>query len=450
MESRANYFLIGSFTLAAIFAGFGFLLWLAKAEVDQSYASYDILFESVAGLSKSGDVRYNGLLSGRVIAMDIDPEAPSKVRVRIEVSADLPVRADTVARLQAQGVTGVTYVALSGGSAGAEALPNGALIRSERSAIQSVMEGAPAFLEEALLLLKDVRAVVNDENRAAVETLLANLATSSARLDQALADFQDLTGNIGDASIEVGAFARKLQDLSDTAEVTLATATDALTVAKATIQRTEGAVIAAETTFETANSVMQGELTSLIRSARATSDTMNATLKSLEPGARATLAATQSLTEDQIPALISQATKTAANIDQQVSLAGQTLEDASALFVSARASVEEDVRLTLQDLRGTLGTISTVVDGAAEDIDAIGGQVRLASASVANTAQTFEGIVVENRRQMSDFLRVGLPQIQKLAEEGADLFSNMKRLVRRIERDPARFLLGTQTSEYRR
>ncbi len=56
MESRANYFLIGSFTLAAIFAGFGFLLWLAKAEVDQSYANYDILFESVAGLSHAGDV----------------------------------------------------------------------------------------------------------------------------------------------------------------------------------------------------------------------------------------------------------------------------------------------------------------------------------------------------------------------------------------------------------
>ena len=35
METKASFVLIGAFTLAGILAGFGFLLWLAKVEVDE-------------------------------------------------------------------------------------------------------------------------------------------------------------------------------------------------------------------------------------------------------------------------------------------------------------------------------------------------------------------------------------------------------------------------------
>ena len=112
METRANYILIGAFTLAGILGAFGFFLWLAKFEVTRQYAYYDVLFDNVAGLSAAGGVNYNGLPVGQVISLKLDDDDPSKVRVRLEVDADIPVTKETIAQLQSLGVTGVAYVEL--------------------------------------------------------------------------------------------------------------------------------------------------------------------------------------------------------------------------------------------------------------------------------------------------------------------------------------------------
>ena len=74
METRANYILIGAFTIAGLLATFGFLLWLANAEVNRQYTYYDMLFESVSGLGTASDVRFNGLPVGQVVALDLDVE----------------------------------------------------------------------------------------------------------------------------------------------------------------------------------------------------------------------------------------------------------------------------------------------------------------------------------------------------------------------------------------
>ena len=117
METRANYILIGAFTLAGILGAFGFFLWLAKFEVSRQYAYYDVLFDNVSGLSAAGGVSFNGLPVGQVISLQLDDDDPSKVRVKLEVDADIPVTEDTIAQLQSLGVTGVSYVELTGGSA---------------------------------------------------------------------------------------------------------------------------------------------------------------------------------------------------------------------------------------------------------------------------------------------------------------------------------------------
>jgi phospholipid/cholesterol/gamma-HCH transport system substrate-binding protein len=109
METRANFVLIGAFTLFGILGSLGFFLWLAKVEVDRQYAYYDILFTDVSGLGDAGDVRYNGLPVGQVVRLSLDRDDPGKVRVRIEIDAATPVKTDTIATLELQGVTGVSY-----------------------------------------------------------------------------------------------------------------------------------------------------------------------------------------------------------------------------------------------------------------------------------------------------------------------------------------------------
>src|SRR5258708_39065766 len=111
METRANHLLIGSFVLVLIAAIVGFALWLGKVHVDRAFSYYRIYFDgAVTGLSRAGDVRFNGVPVGTVSQIKVDPEDPQKVRVIVEVDPDTPIRTDTVAVLEWQGLTGAPLV----------------------------------------------------------------------------------------------------------------------------------------------------------------------------------------------------------------------------------------------------------------------------------------------------------------------------------------------------
>ena len=88
METRANYILIGIFTLLSILGTLAFFIWLASFQVNKQYQSYGILFEDVSGLDPSGEVSFNGITVGRVIGLRIAQEDPSKVFTTIEIEAD--------------------------------------------------------------------------------------------------------------------------------------------------------------------------------------------------------------------------------------------------------------------------------------------------------------------------------------------------------------------------
>ena len=123
METRANHLLIGGFVIATVVAFLGFVVWMAKIEIDQEFERYDIYFEgSVSGLSVAGEVRYKGVPVGSVQEIVIDPKVPNRVRVTIKVGASTPIKEDTVAQLELQGITGVSYVQLTGGSPTSPAL----------------------------------------------------------------------------------------------------------------------------------------------------------------------------------------------------------------------------------------------------------------------------------------------------------------------------------------
>jgi phospholipid/cholesterol/gamma-HCH transport system substrate-binding protein len=77
METRANYALIGLFTLAIIAAAFGFVMWFSGAEKPGGRNTYKIVFTgSVSGLSVGGWVLFNGVRVGEVSKIDLMPQDP--------------------------------------------------------------------------------------------------------------------------------------------------------------------------------------------------------------------------------------------------------------------------------------------------------------------------------------------------------------------------------------
>jgi phospholipid/cholesterol/gamma-HCH transport system substrate-binding protein len=204
METRANYALIGVFTLAVIAAAFGFVFWFSGAEKPGGRATYKIIFTgSISGLSEGGVVLFNGVRVGAVTKIDLLPQDPSRVFALIDVDAKAPVRADTKARLEYTGLTGVASVALTGGALDAPPLQTSAqgpgVIVAERSEYQDLVETARRLATQASEFFTKTNRLI-DDNSASITTSVKNLEKFSDALaanSDGLKDFMDVIADFG-------------------------------------------------------------------------------------------------------------------------------------------------------------------------------------------------------------------------------------------------------------
>ncbi len=121
METKANYTIVGIFTLLVIAAAFGFVYWMAQYGRGGPMAELIVRIPGSAnGLSVGSPVRFNGIQVGTVKNLSIDADDPRFSLAFTEVSADAPVYSSTKAVLEIQGLTGAAYIELSGGRNGDE------------------------------------------------------------------------------------------------------------------------------------------------------------------------------------------------------------------------------------------------------------------------------------------------------------------------------------------
>ena len=188
METRANNLLVGSFVLLILAGTTVFFLWLAKFQFDAVFSRYDIHFQgSVSGLKVGSSVELNGILVGEVIDIQIDPEQVENVIVTIEVPAETPVREDTLASLQIKGLTGGITVQLAGGTQSAPPLvtkpgEKRAVIASQASSFEQLLEDAPELLQSLQLLVGRASALLNENNQAAFAQSLNNVSALTGAL----------------------------------------------------------------------------------------------------------------------------------------------------------------------------------------------------------------------------------------------------------------------------
>jgi phospholipid/cholesterol/gamma-HCH transport system substrate-binding protein len=190
METRANYALIGAFTIAVVLAGFGFTLWLAGGSSRQVAQGVRIVFAgSVGGLSRGSSVTFNGIKVGEVTEIRLAPQDPRRVLAMVKVEPTTPLRADTRARLDSAMLTGVSVIALSGGNADAPVLTPAAngdppTIFAETSDIQDMMALARQVAQRADDMLARLDRIVAG-NEGAINRSLANVEAFSKTLSDA-------------------------------------------------------------------------------------------------------------------------------------------------------------------------------------------------------------------------------------------------------------------------
>ncbi|MBI3503264.1 MAG: MCE family protein [Proteobacteria bacterium] len=188
METRANHFLVGCFVLALLAGVFAAGAWFARANLAEESIYYYTYFRgAVTGLSTGSTVRYRGVPVGTVSDIAIDDQNVELIQVTLALRPETPVKTDTVAGLQPQGITGLSFIQLAGGTQGAEPLRprpgrRRAVIPSVPSPLDKIMNDAPLVVARVAELAERITAMLNDENVKNIDRLIDNSADAAASL----------------------------------------------------------------------------------------------------------------------------------------------------------------------------------------------------------------------------------------------------------------------------
>ena len=203
MEEKVNFALVGVFVLVLGAGLIGGVLWLSSSK---SYrASYEIYQtytkESVAGLNLNAPVRYRGVEIGRVRKIELAPNNVEEVLLTLAIEHGTPVKADTLAVLKTQGLTGLVFVELTGGSRdsppllaqGNDGYP---VIKSGPSLMVRLDSAITSLLTNLNQSSESLNALMNEGNRRAIKHALADLESSLGNTARTMENTARLSGEL--------------------------------------------------------------------------------------------------------------------------------------------------------------------------------------------------------------------------------------------------------------
>jgi phospholipid/cholesterol/gamma-HCH transport system substrate-binding protein len=188
MEPKVSYALFGAFV--ALFGAIliVIVLWLVRGGSQSTYRSYYAFFdESVSGISEDSVVSYKGIKVGRVRNMRLDPENPERVRLVLDIAEGTPIKEDTVASLASQGLTGLAFVELGGGTRDSPPLTPSPgqpypVIKIKPSV--PLDQAAATLMTNVNEIVSSLKDLTDKESRASIRKTMVNLAELTAALNQ--------------------------------------------------------------------------------------------------------------------------------------------------------------------------------------------------------------------------------------------------------------------------
>jgi len=198
MEEKINFAVVGIFVVVLSLGLIGGVLWFSSGKsyrmVYDVYLAY--MNESVSGLNLNAPVRYRGVNVGRVQKIALAPGNVEQVQLTLDIERGTPVKVDTVAVIQSQGLTGLAYVELTGGSRDSPSLEKQAdqkypVIKAAPSLMRRLDTSITALLANLNRASENFNALMDEDNRRAVKNTLAEIEALSQSLTQSTARLTD-------------------------------------------------------------------------------------------------------------------------------------------------------------------------------------------------------------------------------------------------------------------
>ena len=258
MDDKVNYTAVGVFVIGLGAVLVGVVLWLAaggewhkKTELYQSLSN-----ESVAGLNVNAPVKYRGVDVGKVKDIELVPDNPQQVQIVYAIDRGTPIKTDTIATLTTQGLTGIAFVELSGGSPSAPALvpkvpgevPVIPTKPSLTARLEQVLTRVMASIDKTS---RTIDGVFTDENKKSLANSLANIAAVTRTLadrrdsidaalrntDRTMANAARLGAKLDDTLARIDKAADSFDGMSRRFDATAANANQTITGVGTDVQR---------------------------------------------------------------------------------------------------------------------------------------------------------------------------------------------------------------------
>lgn len=380
METRANYVLVGIFTVAAVATAFLFVYWTGRFGNTTNNVPIEVSIPgSAAGLDTGSRILFNGIRIGVVRRVTLDATNPEIAVAEGVVSRLAPIKPSTKASIAVATLSGTADIELTGGDPAEQnrlaLLPEGApeliTITAQPSAFNDIIASVQSMLNRADVIFTGVESVLNEGQQPIINTL-KNTETFSAAL--------------ADGSGDIATLMTSVQSLAQTAS-TLST-------------RLEGTVDAAETLIRAVEpekvrnivnnvELMTGKLERATDNITDIVDDASDAVAAVKSSAVTAQGAIAALNADRVNSILE-------NTEQLTKTANSA---ATKLNDTLSAVKSDDIDKIITDANATMASIRSTVEGleGAVDQDQIGrviGSIEVFTGRLERASAEFDGIAI--------------------------------------------------------
>ena len=238
MENRNSYTIVGMFFIACLTAFAIFIWWMtSKNNTKVDFKEYYIhTSELPSGLKVDSTVKFIGVPAGTVSNIGFVDDKNALINITMKIREDLPIKADSVASIEVQAISGVASVNISRGTKDFESGQK-PILQLEESLFSKLGNNAENITFKINQTLDKVDGFFSAENIAHIESILRNID----KFTQVLTDEEGLS--------EIDSIVKNVKNFTDSLNKT-----DTKELAK----NLNTLIASANSVFSSANSAVNG------------------------------------------------------------------------------------------------------------------------------------------------------------------------------------------------
>ena len=443
METRANYVIVGVFTLAAILAAFAFVYWTAQIGDRGETAQLRVRIQgSASGLGPGSLVLFNGVKVGVVKRVYFDRNDPNAAIATTEIDKTTPLTKSTQADIGIASLAGQVNIELKGANPKepnlleeAEKEGRTAEIVANPSAVNNLLQTAQNIFSRADRVLSDLEGFTKD-----VRGPLTQTVKNAQTFSDALAKNAD---GIDKFLTAVSALSDELKDVSGKLDGTLKAAEGLLNA----VDKDKIKSIVANVDTVTGNlKETSKQLDGVIRNV----DTAVGSVNDFAKRTQGTLAKVDNVLDGIDPAQVRVALANIQSASENANQAAADIAKVTDKFADRADDIDETIKDAKQ-LASRLNDASVRVDGILKRVDTLlgSGQADGVMADARDTLKSFKqvadtlnarlGTITDN---LARFSGQGLSNVEALVQDSRRSISRIEEAVTDLSRNPQRILSG--------